>query len=128
MPAPVVDVDGWNRLEARPEQTRRVIGEWGCVSTGALNEMGEARKIHHNKRHPGNLQCNEMSPWSQGKRWSYLRLGPNVSMAPARDFAAASAPPPFSCTDTPMHLQNDTDKERFEVSYVESKHIDGTCE
>ena len=49
-------------------------------------------------------------------------------MASARDFAAACAPPPFSCTDAPKHLQNGTDKGRFEVSYVGSKHIDGTCE
>ena len=31
-------------------------------------------------------------------------------------------------TNTPMHLQNDTDNERREVSYMESKHIHGTCE
>ena len=49
-------------------------------------------------------------------------------MVSARDFAAASAPPPFPCTDTPMHLQNDTDKGVAEVSYVESEHIDDTCE
>ena len=38
------------------------------------------------------------------------------------------APPQFSCTNTPMHLQNDTVNERREVSSMESKHIHGTCE
>ena len=72
--------------------------------------------------------CDKVSPWSQGKRRGCLRVGPNVSMASARDCAAASAPPPFPCTDTPMHLQNDTDKGVAEVSYGESEHIDDTCE
>ena len=78
------------------------------------------------------MSCHKVSPGTQGNRRSCLPLGPNASMASARDFAAACAPPPFSCTNTPMHLQNDTDNdtdnERREVSYMESKHIHGTCE
>ena len=74
------------------------------------------------------MACNKMSPWTQGNRRSCLPLGPNESMASPRDFADACAPPQLSCTNTPMHLQHDTDNERREVSYMESKHIHDTCE
>ena len=49
-------------------------------------------------------------------------------MASPRDFADACAPRQFGSTNTPMHLQNDTDDERREVSYMESEPIHGTCE